>query len=74
MIRELVGLIVLLNNEDLQKTPIKCRVIHVRINDDYIDKGESPFVSVNLEPLEEIPEIDYCLLEDVCLDSIEVCL
>ncbi len=74
MIRELIGLIVLLNNEDLQRTPIKCRVIYARLDDDYLDKGETPSVSMDLEPLEEIPETDYCLLEGVGLDRIQVCL
>jgi len=54
------------------KNKIECKVIDVNINDFYfIEKSETIQITVNLEPLNDLPkDFDFEMLSDVSLENL----
>ena len=74
-LRELIGQTVTATvNEDEKGNhiDIECKIIDLHIEDYYFqDKGESIYITVNVEPISELPKlVNYEDLINIPLDSI----
>ena len=68
-LKELIGEEVFAEIEDLS---LKCEVIDVTIEDYYFqEKGEAIFISVNVKPIDDLPEgVDIEEMTNIPLDNI----
>ena len=74
-LNELVGLTVLASigyNDKDEEIQIKGKIINIDINDYFFyEKSEPIYITVNIEPLESLPEgFDYECLSDILLSNI----